>query len=396
MKSCVLLFLGFILFVESATVQGAQPSWIEDGPNLASGSASFEIPMEVIATKLYIEVEIGGKPRRFVVDTGSPSMIDTQLAKTLGVDVVGTSNGMDAHGAFINSDVVQANLSLGGVTLYKVPMVTADFSASEVTKTFIGDGVLGSEILPLGAWQFDLKNSVIRFNTDLKKLPHLGGAVKSRLYNFGYPHMPIFDVKFAKHARSKAMFDTGAPTYFTISSADLAGARRAAGIGRTISGFGSPGASLGGQAPDGKQLQAELNSLTIGKLKLGRVAAVRREFSPSLIGANILEHFVVTLDASSERVYFLEYSNGQFARPSFGFTLAFNEKISIAVVWEESPAQKAGLLPGMHLTSINGRETEVTREGIRRAITAMSSSEISVTWDSGSAKLTRKSHILKK
>jgi hypothetical protein len=39
--------------------------------------------LTVRGTKLFVTVEIGGKPRRFVVDTGSPSMISSTLVKEL-------------------------------------------------------------------------------------------------------------------------------------------------------------------------------------------------------------------------------------------------------------------------------------------------------------------------
>ncbi|MDQ8205118.1 aspartyl protease family protein [Pelagicoccus sp. SDUM812003] len=370
------------------------PEWMTEGPVLSDGAASIEAPLEVVASKLYVEVEVGGKPRRFVVDTGSPSMIDAALVRELGLEVVGSSQGRDAHGALITSDIVQTTVSLGGVAFHKVPMFVADFSASEATRTFIGDGVLGSELLPLGAWQFDLKSARLRFDTDATNLPRTARAVRTRLYGFGYPHAPILDVRFAKKARSKAMFDTGSPTFFALSPADLAGASEAGGIGKRQSGYGSPGGSLGGQAPDSEQLQVELKSLSIGKIELGRVASATRESSPSLIGARILERFVVTFDSQSETAYFDRYSEDSYDRPSFGFTLAFFDGISVAVVWDDSPAQAAGLRPGMPLTSINGEATELTSEGILRALAAMEGQEISLSWEGGSAKLTSKSRFL--
>ena len=272
----------------------------------------------------------------------------------------------------------------------KVPMMAANFSSSPVTKEFIGDGVLGSDLLPLGAWQLDLKNSVLRFNTNLQGLPHIKDSKQLKLYQFGYPYMPILDVTYAKKARSKAMFDTGSPTFFAISFADLNGAKKASGIGETVSGYGSPGSSLGGQAPNIELLQVELKNLAIDKLKLGRVVAERRELSPSLIGAGILENYIATLDSRSESAYFKEYSDGVLAKSSFGFSLAFDNSISIGAVWENSPAKAAGLQAGLELISINGVEAEYTKGGLLRAVEAMEGQEIELAWKGGSVKLARK------
>lgn len=372
------------------------PQWISDGPFIEERLASFEVPLKFFASKLYVEIEIGGKLRRFVVDTGSPSMVDTALAKDLELDVVGTSKGKDAHGVVVKSDVVQTTIKLGGVSFHKVPMFLATFSASEAAKFLIGDGVLGSEVLALGAWQIDVKNSVLRFNTEVSRLPFIKNSKQSRLYDFGYPHAPIFDVQFAKKARSKAMFDTGSPTYFAISPDDFEGAKRGGGIGRILSGYGSSGSSLGGQAPNSDQLQAELKTLFLGEIALGRVGAIRRESSPSLIGAKLLEHFVVTFDSKSGVAYFTKYNDGPLADSSFGFSLAFNEGISVALVWDKSAAAMAGLCPGMALTSINGKETELSNEGIQSAISALQGNDIHLEWIGGSATLTQKLNILEK
>jgi predicted aspartyl protease len=290
------------------------PGWTTEGPFIDADEFSIELPMEVVATKLYVNVDIGGTTRRFVFDTGSPSMINAALAEELGLEVVDKQKGTDAHGVVVESNIVQADLVLDGVTLHKVPIFAADFSASKAAQCLVGDGVLGSEVLPLCAWQIDLPNSVLRCKSDVRKLDHVDGASRQALYNFGYPHTPYFDVQFAKKAKSKAMFDTGSPTYMAISPPDFEGAKQAGGIGKTLSGFGSAGGSLGGQAPNARQTRAELKTLAIGDVALGRVDATLRESAPSLIGAMLLDHFVVTLDTKSELAYFDVYRDGPFKR----------------------------------------------------------------------------------
>ncbi len=385
-----------VLLAGTVLAQEAPPKWMTEGPKLVGPTKTIDVPLTVRGTKLYVTVDLGGKPRRFVVDTGSPSMISSTLVKELGLETIGRSQGVDAHGVVIESEIVQSRLKLGGVEFSKVPMFAADFKASAALNYFIGDGVLGSELLKLGAWQIDLKNLRLRFSQDVKTLPNIKGATKVRLYDFGYPHAPITDVRFAPHARSKAMFDTGSPTCFAISPADFNGARKAGGIGGTITGNGSAGGSLGGQAQDREQLQAELKTVSIGDLDLGRVAAMGRVSAPSLIGARILQHFIVTFDFQSTTGFFLKFSDGPLMRPSFGFSLAFDKQISVAVVWDNSPAAEAGLQPGTHITSINGEKLHLTSEGIRKAITAMAGQEIRLEWEGGSAKLFEKALVFRR
>lgn len=390
MRHYNIFLLGFILFTGAALANQKVPSWMSEGPYLESSPAYFEIPIEVFATKLYIEIEIGGKPRRFVFDTGSPSMIDTALVDELGLKVIDTNKGIDAHGSVVETEIVQTSIRIEGVDIHKLPMMATNFSASEITKSFIGDGVLGSDLLPLGAWQFDLEKSVLRFSSSLKKLPNINEAKKLKLHQFGYPFMPILDVHFAKNAHSKAMLDTGSPTFFSICTPDLGGAKKNSGIGKTVTGYGSPGSSLGGQASETELLLVELKNLAIDKLKLGTVVAEKRDLVPSLIGARILENYIITLDSRSKEAYFKAYSDKPLAPSSFGFELAFNNNISIGAVWDDSPAKSAGLQPGLELISINGIDVEFNREGLFRALSAIQGKTIELAWKGGSVKLVKK------
>ena len=364
-----------------------KPKWITEGPYVEEDSFSFELPLEVLAHKLFVEVEVGGVPRRFVFDTGSPSMMSADLAAELDLDVIDSRQGRDAHGATVETGIVQSNLTLGGTTFHKVPIFVADFPK---TAQCLFDGVLGSELLPLCAWQIDLPDSRLRCSSKLAGLDHVEGARRQPLYTFGYPHAPILDVRFAEKARSKALFDTGSPEYLAISPADFGGAKRNGGVGRTVTGTGSIGGSLGGLAPEKDQLRVQLEALAIGDIELGRVGAPLRETSPSLVGASVLDHFVVTFDAKGSTAYFDRYRDGPFARPSYGFGLSYEEAVRVSLVWDDSPADAAGLVVGQRVTALNGQPTSTTCDGIRNAVHAMSEGDtVEVEWDGGDETLTR-------
>ena len=376
-----------VALLVSLPAPGAVPAWVSEGPRVDRPSFSVDVPVDVLASMVLIDVEVGGKPRRFVFDTGSPSMMDAALADELGLEAIDRRQGHDAHGAVVDTRIVQADFDVGGVTFRKVPVFVA---ALPHTARCLFDGVLGSELLPLCAWQIDVQDRRLRCNPDVSQLAHVAGAAKLPLHDFGYPHAPILDVAFARNATSKALFDTGSPEYFAISPQDFEGARRNEGVERTIHGHGSIGGSAGGVAPDKDQLSVVLSSLSVGELALGAVRAPLREVSPSLVGASLLQHFVVTLDQRHAAAYFDRYRDGPFDRGSFGFGLAFEDGVRVSLVWDGSPAHQAGLRVGERLRSINGTETSSSCEGIRRAMRAVSESDrIVLERDDGAVALER-------
>lgn len=365
----------------------APPAWVTQGPYVDAPSLALEVPLEVLGNRLFVEVELGGHPRRFLFDTGSPSMMDAPLADALGLEVIDRRQGRDAHGAIVETRVGQSDLVVGGTTFRKVPVFVADFPE---TARCLFDGVLGSEVLPLCAWQIDLPESALRCSSDLGRLAHIDEAARQPLHTFGYPHAPFLEVRFAEKANSKALFDTGSPEYIAVSPPDLEGAKRNRAVGRTVPGSGSIGGSLGGPAPEADQHMVQLQTLSLGSVALGPVAALARESSPSLIGAAVLEHFVVTLDARSASAYFAPYRGGPYARAAYGFGLSFHDGVRVALVWEGSPADRAGMRVGQRVVAINGEPVDPPCPGIRNALRAVSQGDrIDLRWEGGGATLTR-------
>jgi len=380
--------LAIAAFCAAANAQA--PAWVTEGPRIDGDAVAVELPVEAIASKLYVQVGVGGKARRFVVDTGSPSMISAELATELGLKSIDTIRGTDAHGVTIESPVVQLDMDLAGTRVSKVPVVVADFSRTPAAACLVGDGVLGAELLPLCAWQFDLPDRALRCHTDPGSLQHVDGATRQSLYDFGYPHIPYVDIRLAQNAVSKAMFDTGSPHAVAISPPDLGGAERNGAVTGTTTGYGSPGTSLGGPAPMQDLRRVDLGAFSVGETALGPVRAVVREAPPTLIGAPLLAHYVVTLDVRSETAYLDRHTTGEpLTRNEFGFALAFDDGVTVSQVWSGTPAFDAGLRAGTTVTTINGEAAATSCDGIRRALDAMAADEIQIAWDGGTAVFTR-------
>ncbi|MEO0950716.1 MAG: aspartyl protease family protein [Pseudomonadota bacterium] len=372
-----------------ALAEQKAPAWIEEGPYFPAGQVELEIPIQVFADKLYLSVDIGGSPRRFVFDTGSPSMISASLAEALELPVVDRRSGIDAHGNIVESDIVQVDLSIAGQVFHRLPAFAADFDQSPAAQCFIGDGVLGADVLPLCAWQVDRSAGVLRCHTHRETLPGLEYAKALRLYDFGYPHIPFVDVQYSEHARSKVMIDTGATGLFALSQADHDGIKKHDDFRNVGRGQGSAGSSLGGPAPDRPQVRVLLDSVTLESLDLGPVVASVRPIPPSLLGAPLFRQYRVTLDVSSQQAFLEPVGTTPEVSTNLGFQLGFDDEVSVALVWEDSPAAKAGLKVGQSITAINGQSTDTSCDGMRFALEAMSGDTIELAWPGGSATLTR-------
>ncbi|GAA0347696.1 hypothetical protein GCM10009092_10090 [Bowmanella denitrificans] len=377
----ILLLISSILSA-SALANPSPPAWLAQGPYVDSDNFAISVPLDEVAGKLYVNVKIGGQYKRFVFDTGSPSMLSRELAEQLNLPVVDTRQGKDAHGTVVQTQIMQADLTLADLTFNKVPVYVADFPH---TAKCLFDGVLGSELLPLCLWQIDTPGKALRCHSQPQTLNHLNKAQKLTLHNIGYPHMPILDIQFAKHASSKAMFDTGSAEYLTLSPQDFDGANRNQAIVKVTAGHGSLGSSLGGQAAVDAQRLASVKTLQLGELVLDNLQAPVREHAPSLLGSALLRHFIITLDSKSQAAYFKAYQQGPYSKEGYGFALSFESlsqntqsyasQPSISLVWQDSPAAKAGLKVGQKVSAIDGMALNGSCDNLRQTQQLLSESQ---------------------
>ncbi len=323
------------------------------------------LPIEVLQTKLILELELGGQPRAVVFDTGSPSVLSKSLATELGLEIIDTIQSIDANGTQVDTEVaVLEELRLGELSVRNIPVFVADLSRAPIASCLF-DAALGSEILQICNWQIDVAGRTLTCADRLEDLQFIDGSSSAPLRLFDYPHTPHLDTEFVNGMTSTAMFDTGTPEYVVLASPELDDLERTGAVerGAMVRGFGS-GESLGGMGQDQEAFLLRLSRLWIGELELIDVVARTRPEVPTLLGAGLLEHYVVTLAYPRKRAYFYKRSEAPLRRTSFGFGPDFESTpVTTSFVWDGSPAHRAGIRPGDRLTQIGNSDlTAITEQ----------------------------------
>ncbi len=330
-------------------------------PKIERNAPITEVPLDVRMGKLFIDATVEGETREFIFDTGTPTILTSDLANALDIEVIGQNTGTDANGREVTMDIaIVETLTLGDVTFREVPVLIFDPRRLELASCIFDGGVIGSEILPGSIWNIDTEHRRLTISAPGATTSSNEAVLKAPLYDFGYPHTPIVDYS-VEDVRDKAIFDTGSAAEVAMYEGVTHSrkVRRAIADGSLVRGRGSEGVSAGGPGEIRDLTQFTLSEFLIGSENAGPVRATTRAVAPTLIGTAILERYVATLDYEAGQFILTDRTSRQPETPEPGYAVSIVDgAVTVTQLFDGSQAQQAGLRLGDHVTSINGHQFE--------------------------------------
>lgn len=347
-----------------ATPVLAQPPQLQEllsqPVGIERSAARIDVPMEIRFGKLFIQAEVNGAPRGFIFDTGSPTILSRELADTLALEVLGENTGRDANGTEVTMQFVRvARLEMGDLVFTDVPALVFDFSNTDTGRCVMDGGVIGSEILPGSRWQLDAQSAQISVFAPGASRVEEEVFASSPLHDFGYPHAPIVEYSVGE-IHDRALFDTGSAGELSLFSRVLEdrSVRRELARDSVEIGEGYEGESAGGLGPVRELMRFRTDGVSLDGQALGQLDGGARSVAPSLLGAGLLDRFIITLDYTTSRFELVERDEPNASGASPGYGLAFTDgQLIVSQLFAGSAAAEAGLQLNDRVLAINERET---------------------------------------
>lgn len=352
-KACTTLLL--ITLIQVLNAQNPF-SFNEGGANQREYFTS--IPYENINGKIILKVKIKEKTYRFILDTGAPTSISTELYNELNLPLLTKIPISDANNKLDSLSVVQlSNISIGEIEFSMIP--TLVINKNLIFECFKIDGFIGSNLLRNSIIQINNQDKSLIITNDSKKL-NLNSRFASDMI-LDRQSSPIISIylKNEKKAKEDLLLDLGLNSLYEISMNNFRLFSKSGIFTQIVSSTGSNSMGLFGLAEDTEQYRFILPELAISNVKLIRVSGETILDDNSRIGSKILDFGITTIDYKNKKFYLIPFKEDRINASELKFPVDFlprNNKLFVGFVWDEK--LKASISNGDQIIAIDDINVE--------------------------------------
>ena len=299
------------------------------------------ITYETNNDKIFINVEINGKKRKFLFDTGSTTLISESLFREINPALIYKQVVVDM---FKNKDTLKVvslnDLKLGSIIFNDIPASVIQ-SSPDWFKCLNVEGIIGSNILRNSIVQISSINHTVTITDNQKKLTLSKDNIsKLKLIKSSYPFIKISINKIPL----EVIFDTGNGAFFSLSNGmmnNIIKGEKNKPFETISTGFGANSFGLFGAENNTEMFRLRIPLLQINKGKFENTIVETSSIVQSSIGSELLKYGTVTLDYLNKNFYFEPFEseiNLEEKKWPVSPTV-FNRQITVGVVWGELKGQ---------------------------------------------------------
>lgn len=313
------------------------------------------IPYKSTRHKIILPVTLKGDTFHFLLDTGSPTLISSEVQDKFNFPVLTADTITDIHQTKQHMKIVQVdNLKLGDVRFDGTPALVGQLDQLPWC-CFEIDGFIGSNLLRNSVIRIDPWTKSFSISHDIREFNHRTMASKN--LRIDWQGSPFLKIDLNEGHAVEFLFDTGSDDFVNISNRDFEIYRKKFPVQIEQSGYGSSKMGLFGKGEENHTYKIKLDSIVFCNQKIldpmFRVSDTR-----SKIGSRILDYGAFILDYQQEKFYFekatepLRYE--AYSESNLGFLPVLNgNQFQVGVVWKNSFADSLNLKPGQQIVRVN-------------------------------------------
>ena len=323
--------------------------------NFVNPDYFIELPFQKINNKIIVDVELGGKKRKFLMDTGAPMVISKELFNELNYAVLSKQKISDINQNIDSLLVVKLDsLKIGNNIITEIPAIV--LTNNIIMDCLEVDGFIGSNALRNSVIQFDTKNQRIIITNNSAKLNL--ELLQGNDIMLDQQSSPYLKFNIGEKISEFALFDSGSDEFYSMANEKIEKFRKAKDF--TII-YKSSGSNTLGMAGFGNSKETSLMFMPFIKLNGAKIHNIISESSNdvnSRIGVKMLDYGKLTLDYKNKKCFFEPYANYQdFESNQLQISLNFiDNHLCIGKIWTKELSQQVQI--GEKIISINDTNVE--------------------------------------
>lgn len=315
-----------------------------------------EIPFEYRLGLIILKVKIEGETYDFVLDTGAPNVISTELAAKLKVTSKVNQKTKDSQGGKSELGFTTIpDIEIGGIHFTNTGTAVADLKQSTEIACLKIDGFVGANLMKKAIWQFDYKNKMITI-THSKSSLEIPSTSKTIPFKQQLTGTPLIDIDYHGIVNKNVTFDLGSNGGFASTETIFNKLKETGKVTETTQGFGNNNSGLFGQKEGDTTHYALVPEVKFGDLVLTNQIVSFHKAKAQTIGTEFFKSFKLIIDWGKEEITLIpvdEFKNSELK--TFGFSPKFaDNKLVVGFIYDQSLAALQGIQVGDQILEING------------------------------------------
>jgi len=318
---------------------------------------SAVIPFELQGHIIVIKIHIDDSPKayNFVFDTGGKTFVNSAVAVELGLEKGLQIPTWDPE---IKANLTQTkSITVGDARIENAIITIFDFLKHAGFENL--DGMLGSDLLKFFTVSVDYRAQIITMSLKPDTLPLIAGAFKMPFTRNPIMSAPMVGCVLNDTLQVEGMIDVGTHHSLVLPLRYLDTLNNSGQL-HLLKAKGEM--AKWPMSPTDVSYLTRLSNLKIGGIEIRNIPCVFADLNDVLIGRDILAQYKFIIDYPHNEVLLIPFADQHFNTNLFsaGFSLKRddNGKIVIKGMWENSPADQAGLQIGDELVEVNGKKVE--------------------------------------
>ncbi len=316
-----------------------------------------EISYKLVRGKIIIPVVLEGNTYQFLLDTGAPNLITSNLNDIIDTKFLKKVRVNDANNNKMHLNVVSLpKITIGQVSFKNIPTIVNSKSTNFIFDCFKIDGIIGSNMLRKSVIQFLPRENLIRLSNSKDQINYNENNALDLSLN-GKQSSPYIwiDLQGDGSAKEHVLFDTGMKGFYDLSKKNYNILKEKNIFLKIAEGTGVESIGLLGPSKKSKQYRLLTPQIGIHKGIFKNITTTTTSSNHSRIGSEILKYGNVTLDFKNKKFDFSPFQKTiDLNEKILGISSTIiNNKIVVGFVWDEK--LKNEIYYGDTIISINGK-----------------------------------------